>query len=91
MPPLSQNPKESGALETTVSLLPQPSTWKVVSTLTASVWFTYNLYISAKNVWQWIQGKLEKRYQNSIVEPQGFKRRLGKRQAIGKSKVFLTI
>jgi hypothetical protein len=39
----------------------QPSTWKVVSALAGSAWFTYNIYSAAKQIWSWVQYKIELR------------------------------
>jgi hypothetical protein len=37
----------------------QPSTWEVISVVSGAAWFTYTIYSSASQIWQWIQKKVE--------------------------------
>ena len=61
MPPI-RNIKRGSDKSVTGEISPiyaQPSTWKVVSVLAGSVWLTYNIYSAAKQIWSWVQYKLE--------------------------------
>src|SRR5205809_1330204 len=79
MPPI-RSIKRGSSTPVTGNISPtyaQPSTWKVVSLLAGSAWFTYNMYSAAKQIWHWIQHKLELRNQKLAQERP---HRLGKRQ-----------
>ena len=79
MPPI-RSIKRGSSTPVTGDISPthaQPSTWKVVSVLAGSAWFTYNLCSAAKQIWHWVQHKLELRNQKLA---QKRLHRLGKRQ-----------
>jgi hypothetical protein len=56
----------------------QPSTWKVMSVIGGTMWFTYTIYSSAKQIWEWIQGKLEARNRNRArqMKPHRLRKRI---------------
>ena len=50
---------------------PEPSTWKVITTIAGSLYFTYVVYSTSTRVWKWIQSKLEK----PVEQPQKLQKR----------------
>jgi hypothetical protein len=47
------------AIQATTETSSPPSTWEVISVVSGAAWFTYTIYSSASQIWQWIQRKIE--------------------------------
>ena len=81
MPPIRniKRGSDKSVVEKVSAISAQPSTWKVLSVLAGSAWFTYNLYSAAKQIWGWVQYKLELR-NHKIAQERS--RGLRKRQSV---------
>jgi hypothetical protein len=66
----------------------QPSTWEVISVVSGAAWFTYTIYSSTSQIWQWIQKKFETQNQKSVYAQEGQVQKLHQRDDIHHSKVY---
>jgi hypothetical protein len=46
----------------------EPSTWTVLSILVGSVWLSWSVYSTARQIWQWIQQKIEAHDQKKLAQ-----------------------
>ena len=75
-------------IHSTVTASKQPSTWEVISVVSGAVWFTYTIYSSTSQIWQWIQKKFEAQNQKAASVQEVQVPKLRQRDDIHHSKVY---
>jgi hypothetical protein len=75
-------------IHSTAAASKQPSTWEVISVLSGAAWFTYTIYSSTNQIWQWIQKKFEAQNQKTTSVQEGQMQKLHQRDDIHHSKVY---
>jgi hypothetical protein len=75
-------------IRSTATSSKQPSTWEVISVVSGAAWFTYTIYSSASQIWQWIQKKFEAHNQKVAHAQNAQVQKLRQRDGIHYSKVY---